>query len=80
MAARSARIARFVLCVGAAIGSVGGAAAFAATPPGGTLTDSSGPLTYTAGPFFASNASAQASGTPVCNAGLQCDDFALTVQ
>jgi hypothetical protein len=79
MAARSARVARFVLGVVAAIGSVGGAAAFAATPPGGTLTGGSGPLTYTAGPFFASNPSAQASGTPVCNAGLQCDDFALTV-
>ncbi|HYJ05019.1 MAG TPA: hypothetical protein VEX43_07790 [Chthoniobacterales bacterium] len=29
---------------------------FAATPPSGTLTDSSGPLEYTAGPFFFPNA------------------------
>ncbi len=29
---------------------------FAATPPSGTLTDISGPITYTAGPFFVPNA------------------------
>lgn len=29
---------------------------FAATPPSGTLTDTSGPLEYTAGPFFQPNA------------------------
>jgi hypothetical protein len=29
---------------------------FAATPPAGTLTDTSGPLEYTAGPFFQPNA------------------------
>ena len=29
---------------------------FAATPPAGTLTDTSGPLQYTAGPFFQPNA------------------------
>ncbi|HEY0368206.1 MAG TPA: dockerin type I domain-containing protein [Chthoniobacterales bacterium] len=28
---------------------------FAATPPGGTITDTSGPLTYTAGPFVQPN-------------------------
>lgn len=53
-----------------------------ATPPGGTLTaanDETNPLTYTSGPFFTSNASAQATGVPVCNAALQCDDYLLTV-
>src|SRR5467141_3433746 len=29
---------------------------FGATPPEGTLTDTSGPLTYSAGPFFQPNA------------------------
>jgi hypothetical protein len=57
----------------------GTAPAVAATPPSGTLTDASGPVIYTAGPFFASNASAQANGTPICNAALACDQFALTV-
>src|ERR1700726_1648582 len=57
----------------------GAAPAVAATPPSGTLTDASGPVIYTAGPFFTSNASAQANGTPICNAALACDDFALTV-
>jgi|HubBroStandDraft_3_1064219.scaffolds.fasta_scaffold05027_1 hypothetical protein len=79
MNARSALVRGFVLCVGAAAGSLAGAAAFAATPPSGTLTDASGPLTYTSGPFFASNASAQATGTPTCNAALACDDFTVTV-
>ncbi len=51
----------------------------AATPPTGTLTNNSGPVTYTAGPFFVPNASAQANGTPVCNAALECDDFTLTI-
>jgi len=53
-----------------------------ATPPGGTLTDANdetNPLTYTSGPFFVSNATAQANGTPICNAATQCDDYMLTV-
>jgi hypothetical protein len=79
MATRSALVRGFVLCLGAAAGSAAGPAVFAATPPSGTLTDVSGPLTYTSGPFFNSNPSAQANGTPICNAGLTCDDFALTV-
>ncbi|HEV3072808.1 MAG TPA: PKD domain-containing protein [Thermoanaerobaculia bacterium] len=57
----------------------GAAPAAAATPPSGTLTDAGGPVSYTAGPFFVSNASAQANGTPICNTALQCDQFALTV-
>ena len=51
----------------------------AAVPPGGTLTDASGPLTYTAGPFPIANPSSQANGVPICNAALPCDDYALTV-
>ncbi|HXD33525.1 MAG TPA: Calx-beta domain-containing protein [Pyrinomonadaceae bacterium] len=51
----------------------------AATPANGTLTNNSGPLTYTAGPFLVANPSAQANGTPICNAALPCDDFTLTV-
>ncbi|HYL04916.1 MAG TPA: hypothetical protein VE075_02690, partial [Thermoanaerobaculia bacterium] len=62
-----------------AVLGLGAGAAVAATPPSGTLTDGSGPVTYTAGPFFTSNASAQANGTPLCNAALACDQFALTV-
>lgn len=53
-----------------------------ATPPGGTLTDANietNPLTYTAGPFFVANATAQATGVPICNAATQCDDYLLTV-
>jgi len=67
-----------VLAALAALGP-GAGAGLAATPPAGTLSDASGPVTYTAGPFFASNASAQANGTPICNAALACDQFSLTV-
>ena len=52
--------------------------ALTATPPGGTLTDANdetNPLIYTSGPFFIANATAQANGTPICNAATQCDDF-----
>jgi hypothetical protein len=52
---------------------------FAATPPSGTLTDVSGPLTFTAGPFLVPNPSSQANGIPTCNAALVCDEYALTV-
>ncbi|HEX3227683.1 MAG TPA: sialidase family protein, partial [Pyrinomonadaceae bacterium] len=51
----------------------------AASPSSGTLTLASGPLTYTGGPFVVANVSAQANGTPICNAALPCDDFALTI-
>src|SRR5207248_8651027 len=54
--------------------------AFAAiTPPGGTLTDASGPITSTGGPYLVANPSSQATGTPTCNAVLICDDYVLTV-
>src|SRR5207248_7870677 len=54
--------------------------AFAAiTPPGGTLTDASGPITFTGGPYLVANPSSQATGTPTCNAVLICDEYMLTV-
>src|SRR6478672_8601187 len=62
----------------AAIALIAGlVASDAAVPPGGTLTDASGPLTYTAGPFPIANPSSQATGVPNCT--LPCDDYALTV-
>ena len=55
----------------------------AAEPPNGTLTTSSAPITYTAGPFFVANVSPQlglAGQPPVCEAdGQSCDEFELTV-
>jgi hypothetical protein len=51
----------------------------ATTPTGGTLTDASGPLTFTGGPYLVANPSAQANGIPTCNAALVCDEYALTV-
>jgi len=53
--------------------------AIASSPSSGTLTTISGPLTYTGGPFVVANASAQANGTPICNAALPCDDYTLTI-
>jgi hypothetical protein len=51
----------------------------ATTPSSGTLTDVSGPLTFTGGPYPVANPSSQATGTPTCNAALPCDEYALTV-
>ena len=48
-------------------------------PPNGTLTDVSGPITFTGGPYLVANPSSQATGVPTCNAVLVCDEFALTV-
>jgi hypothetical protein len=48
-------------------------------PAGGVLTDVSGPLTFTGGPYLVANPSSQASGTPTCNAVLPCDEYTLTV-
>jgi len=56
---------------------------FGATPPAGTLTDTSGPLIYTAGPFNIANPTPvpEVDVGPHCNnPTLPCDDFALTVQ
>ncbi|HEX7964550.1 MAG TPA: hypothetical protein VF651_02425 [Gammaproteobacteria bacterium] len=58
------------------------APAWAATPASGTLTDTSGPLDYVAGPFVLANP----TPVPLVDAGPECsnpqqpcDDFALTV-
>src|SRR6266550_3863585 len=67
----------FVLCSLAAWLAMLGFAA--TTPPGGTLTDSSGPLTFTGGPYLVANPSSQATGTPTCNAALPCDEYTFTV-
>ena len=51
----------------------------ATTPTGGILTDVSGPLLFTGGPYLVANPSSQATGTPICNAVLPCDEYTLTV-
>jgi hypothetical protein len=61
---------------------------FASTPSSGTLTDVSGPLTYTAGPFNAANPTPviQVDSGPECgglgapggNQAQPCDDYSLT--
>src|SRR5689334_18885653 len=55
----------------------------ASTPSSGTLTDSSGPQTYTAGPFFQTNQSPLGLGQldtgPRCDAADPCDKYNLTV-
>src|SRR5690242_17299564 len=55
---------------------------WAATPSAGTLTDTSGPVTYSAGPFLVSNATPvpELDAGPECNNPIQpCDDYALTI-
>src|SRR5258706_12232855 len=51
----------------------------AATPPGGSLTDASGPLTYASAPFLVANPSSQANGTPLPDLQLPGDDYAPSV-
>src|SRR4051794_11583959 len=50
----------------------------AATPTEGTVTDTATSTTWSAGPFVAPNASAQA-GSPVCGSPQLCDDYTLHV-
>jgi hypothetical protein len=56
---------------------------FASTPSSGTLTDTSGPISYTAGPFFQPNQSPLGLGQldtgPRCDAADPCDTYTLTV-
>jgi len=55
---------------------------WAATPSSGTLTDASGPVAYTAGPFTGANPTPVPfidSGPECFNPVQPCDDFALTV-
>src|SRR6266702_8719162 len=71
--------AAFLLCSAAGLL---GMLSFAATPPSGTLTDTSGPVTYTAGPFFVANPTPviEVDSGPECNNPAQpCDAYALTV-
>src|SRR3954454_6038123 len=50
----------------------------AATPTEGTVTDAAPSTTWSAGPFVAPNAGAQA-GDPVCGSPQLCDDYTLHV-
>lgn len=57
---------------------------FASTPSNGMLTDSSGPITYTAGPFNQPNQSPAGAGQldvgPRCGtSGFTCDSYLLTI-
>jgi hypothetical protein len=71
----------FILCaVGALLAMVG----LAATPPSGTLSDSTPTLTYTAGPFLQANPSPLGAGQldsgPRCDdTSFPCDNYALTI-
>lgn len=72
-------LAAFACC---AVGSLLAVLSFAATPPTGTLSDTSPVVTYTAGPFFVANPTPviEVDSGPECNNPAQsCDDFALTV-
>src|SRR5205807_9136204 len=69
----------FLLC---SIGAWLAMFSFASTPSSGTLTDTSGPVSYTAGPFFVSNPTPviELDSGPECGGSSQpCDNFALTV-
>src|SRR5437667_8981016 len=69
----------FSLC---SVGALLAMFSFASTPSSGTLTDTSGPQTYTAGPFFVANPTPILflDTGPECFGSEQpCDDYALTV-
>ena len=73
-----ARFIPFLLILGAAACQP----ARAATPSSGTLSDTSGPVSYTAGPFALANPTPVplVDAGPECNNPTQpCDDFTLTV-
>jgi hypothetical protein len=76
------RIRRFPLISAAVFGVAalvfGAIVATAATPSTGTVTDTSGPQTWTGGPFVAGNVTAQ-TGTVSCAVPQSCDDYTLTV-
>ena len=61
-----------------AIATLVPAAWSAPVPPGGTISDLSGALTYVSGPITGQNPSGAAGTDPVCIPG-SCDDYALTV-
>jgi hypothetical protein len=65
-----------------AVGTTLAMFSFASTPSSGTLTNTSGPQTYTAGPFNVPNPTPviEVDSGPECNNPSQpCDDYALTV-
>ncbi len=72
-----------VISMAAVFSSTVALRAHAAEPSSGTLTPTSEPISYTAGPFFVANPSPQAglAGVPpVCeDDGVSCDKFELTV-
>ncbi|MFN2531330.1 MAG: sialidase family protein [Pyrinomonadaceae bacterium] len=45
---------------------------------GNVITDSSGPLTFTGGPYLIANPSSQVDGNPTCNEALPCDEYTFT--
>ncbi len=73
---KTSRLHKGLTLTAAMILIIGLMALDAATPPGGMLTDASGPLIYTAGPFAVANPTALA--TLNCTTA-PCDDFALNV-
>src|ERR1700739_1933704 len=69
----------FLLCAASGLLAM---LSFADIPPAGTLTDTSGPITYTSGPFFVSNKTPipELDVGPRCNGtALPCDDHVLTI-
>jgi PKD repeat protein len=80
---QTARAAHAALALAlCSIGAFLGALSFASTPSSGTLTNTSGPVSYTAGPFFVSNPTPiiEVDSGPECGGSSQpCDDFKLTV-
>src|SRR3982751_213297 len=59
-----------------------GMVSLASTPAAGTLTDTSGPVSYTAGPFFVANQTPLPfldQGPECANPFQPCDDYTLTV-
>ena len=71
--------AAFLLCAASAFLAM---YSFADTPPAGTLTPDSGPISYASGPFFIANQSPipEVDSGPECDNPIQpCDDHVLTV-
>jgi hypothetical protein len=72
--------AAFLFC---SVGAWLGMFSFASTPSSGTLSPTTPPLTYDAGPFNAPNTSPVGAGQldqgPRCSAQFPCDNFELTV-
>ena len=72
--------AAFLLC---AMGATLAMYSFAATPSSGTLTDTSGPLMYDAGPFTTANPTPVlfVDSGPRCNGTTNpCDNYTLSIQ